>query len=191
MALLLLFTLLTTTTAGAQETISGLTYNTAGGYYEIHDAQDLIDLATYVNAGHDASGKTFKQTADIAYAPDALTTDNDGDGNGDSNYTAIGYYDLEEIWDDLDSRIITVMSPFAGHFDGANHVVSGIRLYKGGTEPATDYYQGLFGVIGSDFSTAEVKNVILADTHITGHNFTGGIVGMSYFGTVSLNSLTQ
>lgn len=77
------------------------------------------------------------------------------------------------------------MSPFAGHFDGANHVVSGIRLYKGGTEPATDYCQGLFGVIGSDFSTAEVKNVILADTHITGHNFTGGIVGMSYFGTVS------
>ena len=64
----LLMMLLTATTAGAQETISGLTYNTAGGYYEIKDAQDLVDLATYVNAGNDAYGKTFKQTANITFA---------------------------------------------------------------------------------------------------------------------------
>ena len=30
--------------------IEGLTYNDEG-YYEINDAQDLVDLATYVNAG--------------------------------------------------------------------------------------------------------------------------------------------
>ena len=316
----MLLMLLTATTAGAQEAISGLTYNTADGYYEIPAAAALNALATYVNAGNDASGKTFKQTADllydsnftpigfngmsfagmfygngytisnivvtgdpsvpgrglfgktdgatldgitvsgivsgtagyagglvgnrtlharwsvapwsgtgtegdpymiynkdqldllaervndgitycsdeshpdgyffklgadIEYDPNVLTIDNDGDGNGDSNYTPIGYCDLDEMWDDLGSQIIPVMFPFAGHFDGANHVVSGIRLYKGGTEPATDYCQGLFGVIGSDFSTAEVKNVILADAHITGYDYVSGIVGTSYFGAVS------
>ncbi len=62
---MLLMMLLTATTAGAQEAISGLTYNSTGGYYEINDKQDLIDLATYVNAGNTASGKWFKQTADL------------------------------------------------------------------------------------------------------------------------------
>ena len=280
----MLLMLLTATTAGAQEAISGLTYNTADGYYEIPDAAALNALATYVNAGNDASGKTFKQTADIiydsnftpigfngmsfagmfygngytisnivvtgdpsvtidtnrtlharwsvapwsgtgtegdpymiynkdqldllaervnggeiysdtyfqlgadiAYDPTALTIDNDGDGNGDSNYTPIGYCDLDEMWDDLGSQIIPVMFPFAGHFDGANHVVSGIRIYKGGTELATDCNQALFGVIGIDteYGTAEVKNVILADAHITGYDYVSGIVGTSYFGAVS------
>jgi len=51
--------------AWAQEAISGLTYNSAGGYYEISDAQDLASLATYVNGGNKASGKTFKQTQNI------------------------------------------------------------------------------------------------------------------------------
>ncbi len=63
--MLLVMLLSTTTTTWAQDAISGLTYNTAGGYYEISDAQDLVDLANYVNGGNDTSGKTFKQTQDI------------------------------------------------------------------------------------------------------------------------------
>ena len=50
----LLVMLLTSATAWAQDAISGLTYNTTGGYYEINDAQDLVDLANYVNGGNDA-----------------------------------------------------------------------------------------------------------------------------------------
>ena len=165
---------------------------TEGDPYMIYNKDQLDLLAQCVNGGiiycSDESypdGYFFKLGADIEYDPNVLTIDNDGDGNGDSNYTPIGYYDL--IFDDQGIRTIPVMFPFAGHFDGANHVVSGIRIYKGGTKPATDYCQGLFGVIGIDpeFGTAEVKNVILADAHITGYDYASGIVGMSYFGTVS------
>ena len=84
----LLMMLLTATTAGAQETISGLTYNTAGGYYEIKDAQDLVDLATYVNAGNDAYGKTFKQTANITFAH---TSDWNDTSSEEHNFNGIGY----------------------------------------------------------------------------------------------------
>ena len=75
--------LLTATTAWAQEAIDGLTYNTTGGYYEINDEQDLIDLATYVNAGNNASGKTFKQTQDITMTGSNFTPI--GVGSKDSN----------------------------------------------------------------------------------------------------------
>ena len=63
-------------TANAAETINGLTYNETGGYYEINNADALIAFRNYVNSGHDCSGLTFKQTADIT-----LT----------QNFTPIGY----------------------------------------------------------------------------------------------------
>ena len=157
----LLIMLLTTATAWAQDAISGLTYNTAGGYYEINDAQDLADLATYVNAGNNAQGKTFKVTQDIVFTH---TTDWNDASSTEDNYTAIGGY----IGDSYQY--------FKGHFDGQGHTISGIRIYKGGNTN-DDRNQGLFGYI--DGSTAEVKNVILADARITGYDGTGGIVGFN------------
>ena len=60
----LAFMVLTTTMAWAQEEISGLTYNTADGYYGIGSADELTALALYSN-DFEASGLTFKMTADI------------------------------------------------------------------------------------------------------------------------------
>ena len=103
-AMLLLVMLLTMTaqTAWAQDAISGLTYNTAGGYYEINDAQDLVDLATYVNGGNNASGKTFKQTADITLS-----------GN------------FEPIGSQPNSYNPT---PFSGIYDGQGHAITGLTV---------------------------------------------------------------
>ena len=53
-----------------------------------------------------------------------------------------------------------------GHFDGAGHTISGIRLYS---ERST---QGLFSL---NYGT--VKNVTLTDAVITGYQYVGGIVG--------------
>ena len=53
-----------------------------------------------------------------------------------------------------------------GHFDGAGHTISGIRLYS---ERST---QGLFSL---NYGT--VKNVTLTDAVITGYQCVGGIVG--------------
>ncbi|MBR6092105.1 MAG: hypothetical protein IKQ09_04735, partial [Bacteroidales bacterium] len=128
--------------------------------YLIYNKDQLDLLAHRVNGTHgetanDYSGKHFRLEADITY-------DHTGLGDTDSNYEAIGYYYSYNNY-----------CNFRGTFDGQNHVVSGIRIYKGGTAYA-DRSQGLFGRIGNG---AEVKNVILADARITGYNSTGAIVG--------------
>ena len=53
-----------------------------------------------------------------------------------------------------------------GHFDGAGHTISGIRLYSKSSA------QGLFSL---NYGT--VKNVTLTDAVITGYQYIGGIVG--------------
>ena len=130
--------------------------------YLIKNTADLDLLAHRVNGTHGETaneyvGTYFRLEADIAY-------DHTGLGDTDSNYEAIGGNGDHSQY-------------FQGIFDGQNHVVSGIRIYKGGNR-----YQGLFGLIGY---TAEVKNVILADAVITGYNRTGSIVGYIGGGTVS------
>ena len=140
---------------------------TADTPYLIYNKDQLDLLAHRVNGTHgetanDYSGKHFRLEADIAY-------DHTNLGDTDSNYEAIGGYD------GTNDRY------FRGTFDGQNHVVSGIRIYKGGNDYA-DKYQGLFGQIGSP---AEVKSVILADARITGYDRTGAIVGYNDGGTVT------
>ncbi len=100
-ALALAFTVLTATTAWAQDAITGLTYNSTGGYYEINDAQDLVDFSTYVNAGNNASGKTFKQTQDI-------------DMSSISNFTPIGVGSKTKY--------------FGGTYDGGGYTISGLYI---------------------------------------------------------------
>ena len=168
---MLLMMLLTTATGWAWDG-SG----TAESPYQIKNASDLDQLAANVNSGtgddgnFDAdaasgySSKYFVLTANIGYDPNILTIDNDNNGTMDSNYTPIGSY-----------------SSFKGHFDGKGYTVSGIRIYKSGNQQ-TDNYQGLFGFISDG---AEVKNVVLADAHITGFFYTGGIAGESFGGTIS------
>lgn len=94
--------LLTTTTAWAQDAISGLTYNTEGGYYEISDVQDLVDLATYVNGTDNVSiGKTFRQTANI-------------DMSSVNNFDPIGS--------------IGGSKSFKGTYDGGNFTISNLTV---------------------------------------------------------------
>ena len=71
---------------------------------------------------------------------------------------------------------------FTGTFDGQNHTITG--LYIDGTED----YVGLFGCIGKNgLATGTVKNVILADVHVSGRYYVGGVCGYNY-GTLKNNS---
>lgn len=164
-AMTLLLAVLTAATAWAW---SGS--GTQAAPYQIASTTDLNQLAADVNSGTTYSDKYFVLTANIAYDPNVLTIDNNNDGTNDSNYEPIeGYFGSGK------NRY------FKGHFDGANHVISGIRIYRSGTADP-DYRQGLFGQINGN--KAEVKNIILADARITGYSFSGGIVGDLYGGTV-------
>lgn len=102
-------------------------------------------------AANGYSGKFFRLGNDITYSH---TTDWDDASSMENNYTAIG-----------------TSNPFRGTFDGCGHTVSGIRIHK-----ASDDNQGLFGYLVG----ARVKNVIVADAHITGRQAVGGIAGNLY-----------
>ena len=148
-AAMLLVMMLTATTAWAWDG-SG----TQADPYQIKTTGDLDQLATDVNAGTTYEGTYFKVMNDIAYSYSSDWNDTESTEN---NYTAIG----------------GMQKSFKGHFDGAEHTVSGIRIYKSGTGSG-DNCQGLFGHVDSG---AEVKNIILADARVTGYRMTGGIMG--------------
>ena len=119
--------------------------------YLITTPDGLNLLSREVNGRNDFNGKFFKLDADITYSHTTAWND---DSSTENNFTRIGlsspYY-----------------APFRGTFDGQNHTVSGIRIY------ADNQSQGMFGAVDD----GTVKNVILADTRITGKNYVGGIVG--------------
>ena len=130
--------------------------------YEIANKDDLDHLALLVDyAANNCQGLTFKQTADIAYSHGSSTTEN--------NFTQIGGYFGGD-------------KNFCGTYDGQNHTISGIRVYKNPNNSGNAYKNvALFGRIGSG---ATIQNVILTDARITGYRYVGGLVGNKTSGTV-------
>jgi hypothetical protein len=139
--------------------------------YMIYNKDQLDLLAQRVNSGtgddyaaSGYSGRYFRLGADIEYTHNTVWNDAT---STEENYTPIG---VDDGTNDM---------YFSGHFDGAGHIISGIRIYKGGNSDA-DNELGLFGQTDG----ATVKNIILADARITGYIICGGIVGYNVGGTV-------
>jgi uncharacterized repeat protein (TIGR02543 family) len=120
--------------------------------YIITSTAGLDLLASEVNGGNTLGDKFFVLDCDIAYS---YSTAWDDANSTENNYTPIGNDGCR----------------FKGNFDGMGHTVSGIRIYKG-DDSESDSCLGLFGHAGG-----LVKNVVLADTRITGFDCVGGIVG--------------
>ena len=142
----------------------------------ISTTAELDMLAYLTNNVMHFYGKYFKLGADIAYDPNVLTIDNDGDGVNDSNYTPIGtdlYYNGIEYYPH---------PSFNGYFDGNGHTISGIRIYRP-YQSDRDCNQGVFGRITStsynDTIFPSICNLTVADTEITGFEYIGGIVGLN------------
>ena len=139
--------------------------------YMIYNKDQLNLLAYRVNGTHGETqqsdgyeGKYFKLGSDITYPH---TSDWNDVTSTESNYEAIG-------------GDIGANTHFHGHFDGDNHTISGIRIYKNG-EDYGDKCQGVFGwIIG-----ANIHDLTLADARITGYQETGGIVGYNGGGSVT------
>ena len=135
--------------------------------YEIASTDDLDRLAMLVNmAENTCSGVTFKQTANIAYAP--TTAWNSG---GENNFTAIGGYG----------------KPFSGTYDGQDYTISGIRIQK-----SKNKYQGLFGNISGTVKNVVLANTrIKGDSYtggIAGVNNGGNIEDCRVESNVSVNN---
>ena len=160
------------TSAWAQDpaSIGSISYNAGIGAYQINSANNLHDLAVYVNGAgvyttsgsettpHNCEGLTFKMTADI----DIPHTTEWNDANStEDNYMAIGGY-VNSSW-----------KYFKGTFDGQHHTVSGIRIVT------TDYGKGLFGAI----QNAIVMNVNLSGVRIQASSSIGPVVGSASTGS--------
>ena len=114
--------------------------------FQIASAAQLAELAQYVNAGD----------ATFVSAHYVLTDDVNLSAYG--NWTPIG----------------TINQPFAGVFDGQNHVVTGLKIDR-----SQGVYQGLFGYVSGtdDKHRAQVKNVVVRDAQIRAWTEVGAVVG--------------
>ena len=160
-ATVLLLALFTAQTAGAQESITGLTYNSAGGYYEISDAQDLVDLATYVNGGNKASGKTFKQTQNIGMS----SIGNFTPIGKSSAYTFSGTYDGDNktIANSGDGTHAGFVATNA-NTSGSNLTIEGC-VFDGRLLGSTTNSCG--GFLGWRYKAATIRNSLFAPTEVT------------------------
>ena len=144
--------------------------------YVITTTDGLDYLATLINTGkygfenpdYQFHGKYFKLGNDIAYDPNELTIDNDGNDEGDSNYKPVSGNEVEGN-----------VTYFSGFFDGDGHTISGIRINN-----PTANNQGIFGYL---YYGGTVKNLTVSNTSIIGHNNLGGIVGYSHYGGIVTN----
>ena len=116
--------------------------------YLICNPATLDSLADFVNLGINCAGLYFKVVRDL-------------DMSGFNPWNPIG---------------ATAGTPFAGHFDGNNKVISNVTINT------TTQYQGLFGyVLGATASDrAEIHHLVLRGS-ITGGSYTGGIVGYANY----------
>ena len=151
------------------EDLDGYVFKTEGEgeskVYLINDERDLERLAAYVNSGHDALGKTFKQNTDIT-----LT----------AAHTSIGGYYKQSADITLTNEHTAIgnssNTSFRGVYDGDNKVIKGLLINQ-----AEGTYQGLFGRAYK----ATIKNVIIENCDITAKDYVGGICGHASETTIS------
>lgn len=119
--------------------------------FTIPDLETLELIRDIVNAGRNYIGAYFTLTADI----DMSGTYNSASGE---SWTSIG----------------NASNQFKGVFDGAGHKVSGLYINS------TEYYQGLFGCIGSG---GAIRNLSV-DGAVTGKSSVGGVCGANAGGLI-------
>ena len=122
--------------------------------YRIYQPAQLDLLATRVNG---TNGETQNSYTDTYFK---VMKDIEYDANVADNYTAIGY---------------DYGYPFNGHFDGQDYTISGINSIQPVFELG-NVYNGLFGYLGE---SAEVKDIVLANTTIGDGEIAGGIAARS------------
>jgi len=126
--------------------------------YLISTAEDLAQLAIDVNKGTTYLNNYFRVTDNIDLQ-EWIETNNPANG-----WIPIGnfYY--------IDGNNISG-TPFRGHFDGGNYLISGMRISQ---SPGVQKSVGLFGLLKNG---AEIKNIRLSGSSIENQNTNRGYIG--------------
>lgn len=167
------------------EDLDGYFFETAsdetGSYYVISEEADVERLAAYVNSGHNASGKRFKQTANIT-----LTKEHTAIGtSSNDNYRFKGIYDG-------DNKTISglVINKPGDNYQGLFGYTSSYATIKNVVIDNCDITarQYVGGVIGYSYYTSvdncRVSGAIKAADGVEAY-YHGGVVGYSSNYTIS------
>lgn len=163
-------------------------------FYELTDTE----LAGLTELGFIAKNASGGQSGDlfINVVPGRSDAYSGGEGTQDNPFILKNIDDLKEFastsidWAEdvylrldadidastLDTPIASKGSPFRGHFDGAGHSISNLRL----TETAVGEAVGLFGGL----KNGEIKNLGVVNADITGSTYAGILVGYATSGTI-------
>jgi hypothetical protein len=118
--------------------------------YIIHDGEELAYLAQLTNANADLTKNKYFELGSDIYLNDLILNDElELEGTPDNEWTPIG----------------NSSNAFRGHFDGKDHIISG--LYTNGGD-----YRGLFGVVEG----ATIQNLNIIDSYVKG-NVIGALAG--------------
>ena len=149
----MLLMLLTTATVRAQ--LSKLTYNTAGGYYEIWTVADLQAMANYYDGFNGGDGKVFKMMQDIDMA------------GVNTSFLPIASTNSENFFGDV--------------FDGNSYAIKNLSLVRGGGK--NEY--GLFSRLASSATVKDLtlKDCDVRYTGTQNYVSVGAIAGVNY-GTI-------
>jgi len=115
-------------------------YNASSAAFVLSTPEQLAGLARLVNDGNDFSAKTVSLNADIVL----------------SNYN----------WVPIGTQTDGVTRPFAGTFNGQDHIIIGLFINS------TDGHQGLFR-----YNTGTIRNVGITIGNISGSESTAAIAG--------------
>ena len=158
--------------------VDGLTYDATIGGFIIDSSEALNTLATY-SQSNNCSGKTFKQTADIALS---------------GNFTGIGCYDhpFSGTYDGGNHYITGLYEKqyvnYLGLFLMTNGAtISNVRLVSpyidSSNTAGTKFGDGIGGLIGTSTGTT-VSNCYVLDPTLKGNSSsTGAIIGGKYNGS--------
>ena len=128
--------------------------------YLISNGEELAYLAQITKANpNQTSGKFYRLTDNILLNEDVLTDDFSLNGTPENGWMPIG--DPDNTWDYTGNG-------FKGNFDGAGYCVSGLYCVHNGQ---------IIGLFGSIESSAEIHDLSVVDSYVSGGRFTGAIAG--------------
>ena len=139
----------------------------ASGTYQINNAGQLYWFAGLVN-GTLTDGTAKNPAANAVLTENITINSNVLDDNGALNGDGSGFTQWTPIGTNYNNR-------YTGTFDGAGYKISGLYIDSDAT------YAGLFGRIGEG---GRVQNLTLADSHISGGIYVGGICGYNDGGCI-------
>ena len=148
---------------------------TAEDPYLIETGAQLRTLAEQIDEDVDFYDLYFKQAKDLDLS--------------DQDWFPIGWGIFADADSDGFGQDLVALYPFRGHYDGDNHVITG--LHAGTKEaPASGSWMGLFGIIQGDYTTNEipaegkratVENVRIENVSFCTENrwrsYVGGLLG--------------